>query len=369
VVAKERMFAWVPAWKTPPPSGYLNHPAIQSIRQAAARSSLKDPGAVGATLGKYQVFCDQLNIPNAERFPASYELLHTFALWAAAPMTLLENMVEKDPAKDVQFDPVLVPTVRKYLSDIRAWHLAHGLHPPLSDADWERISFDLRGLERLQADGDKEAPRPPVLVQHLRALAQVVDRKSAFEVAAWAWTLIAFFAAARSCEGTVERRRDYKPTEFPSFGSVVRGVDFAGLPSWEIPIPKPKTLATLKDQAMVFTQQAPIVDPIAAFEAHERLNYPAPSDHVFAWRDPKTKEAHPLTKSSWITVVRKWYAMAGIRYYVVGHSFRIGGASYWLAIGTPPDIVRWLGRWSSTSFDLYIRGFRLIAAQHLYMRA
>jgi hypothetical protein len=34
---------------------------------------------------------------------------------------------------------------------------------------------------------------------------------------------------------------------------------------------------------------------------------------------------------------------------------RAGGATYLASLGTPPEIIRALGRWSSDAWELYIR--------------
>lgn len=48
-----------------------------------------------------------------------------------------------------------------------------------------------------------------------------------------------------------------------------------------------------------------------------------------------------------------------------GHSFRIGGASFFLAQGVNPEIVRLAGRWKSLAYEAYIRSFEQIASRHL----
>ncbi len=48
-----------------------------------------------------------------------------------------------------------------------------------------------------------------------------------------------------------------------------------------------------------------------------------------------------------------------------GHSFRIGGASLYLARKVNPEIVRLAGRWRSLAYEAYIRAFEQVASQHL----
>ena len=48
-----------------------------------------------------------------------------------------------------------------------------------------------------------------------------------------------------------------------------------------------------------------------------------------------------------------------------GHSFRIGGASFYLSQKVEPEIVRIAGRWRSLAYEAYIRAFEQIASRHL----
>ncbi|KAF8218929.1 hypothetical protein L208DRAFT_1345527 [Tricholoma matsutake] len=48
-----------------------------------------------------------------------------------------------------------------------------------------------------------------------------------------------------------------------------------------------------------------------------------------------------------------------------GYSFRIGGASFYLAQGVSPEIVRIAGRWKSLACQAYIWVFELVASRHL----
>lgn len=78
--ASERIFLW---WgvNSPPPST-IDNPVIQLIASRASCASLRDTASYGAGLRKFHLFCDIFSIPESNRLPASFELLHSFALWA-----------------------------------------------------------------------------------------------------------------------------------------------------------------------------------------------------------------------------------------------------------------------------------------------
>jgi hypothetical protein len=58
-----------------------------------------------------------------------------------------------------------------------------------------------------------------------------------------------------------------------------------------------------------------------------------------------------------------WSALGYPR--TTGHCFRIGGTTELLVAGTPTDVVKATGRWSSDSFLRYWRSLDVIAPQHI----
>ena len=48
-----------------------------------------------------------------------------------------------------------------------------------------------------------------------------------------------------------------------------------------------------------------------------------------------------------------------------GHSFRIGGASFYLAQKIDPEIIHLAGRWRSLAYEAYICAFEQVTSRHL----
>ena len=48
-----------------------------------------------------------------------------------------------------------------------------------------------------------------------------------------------------------------------------------------------------------------------------------------------------------------------------GHSFRIGGASFYLSQKIDPEIIRLAGRWKSLAYEAYIRAFEQVVNRHM----
>ena len=128
---EDQIFLWKGV--NTPPASTISNPTIQLIATVASRASLRETSSYGSGLCKFHLFCDIFTIPEAQRLPASFELLHSFALWAATD----PSMLDPDLTLGVRFEPVSISVVRKYLSAIRVWHIAQGWAPPLSEVDHE----------------------------------------------------------------------------------------------------------------------------------------------------------------------------------------------------------------------------------------
>ena len=79
----------------------------------------------------------------------------------------------------------------------------------------------------------------------------------------------------------------------------------------------------------------------------------------------------PLLKRQFVAGVRKALAAAGMDSSAYsGHSFRIGAATSAAAAGIPDHLIKTLGRWESSAYQLYIRIPRqsLTSVSHQLMR-
>lgn len=162
--AKERIFKWIGV--NSPPASTLSHPILVYLDDIVSRASLIDSTSYGAGLRKFHIFCDVFSVPESARLPASLPVLKSFALWA---------ITDPDPQDFVltdgtPFELISVVAVRRYLAAVRAWHLAQGWLPPLSEDDLTRLTWSLRGLDRLQANFRHRPPRPPITLDMLLAL-------------------------------------------------------------------------------------------------------------------------------------------------------------------------------------------------------
>jgi hypothetical protein len=355
--ANQRIFLWRGV-HTPPPST-IDHPVIQRLSDIASAASLQDSEAYGAGLRKFHIFCDIFNIPERARLPTSFPVIHSFALWAAA---------DPDPADPAFadgtiFEPVAEKTVRTYLAAIRAWHIAQHWPPPLSDDDHAAINWSLRGLRNIQGEKRKCPPRPPVTPRMLMALRNTLDLTDSFDACIWAAATCAFFGLMRFGELSVRSQAAFSPQLHLAREHALFDHDKAGSARVKLLLPRAKTSEPGKPQEIVIVDQSGPLSPIEALRNHAAVNPASARDPLFSWYDRKG-QIRPLTRKPAIDRINSILAAWGWG-TSFGHSFRIGGASFLLAQGVSPEIVRLQGRWRSLAYETYIRAFEEIASQHI----
>jgi hypothetical protein len=353
--ADERIFSWIGV--NPPPASTIDNPVIHYLADLANHASLRDTGSYGSGLRKFHIFCDVFSIPEAQRLPASFQVLHSFALWAATDPESIDPLLHAS----AQFEPVSVGVVKKYLSAVRAWHIAQGWPEPLSEADHNRINWSLRGLENIQGTRSR-ALRPPITLNMLRGLKVTLNLSEPFDACIWAMASCAFFGMMRFGEVSVASRNTFSGAKHLKRSDVFLGSDLDGKRYACLDLPSAKTAKPGEIQSVYLTAQGDLC-PLEALTNLARVVPAGPSDPLFSWRD-KQSEVRPMVKAKALlrinTILGAWGWGTAF-----GHSFRIGGASFYLAQGVNPEIVRLAGRWKSLAYEAYIRAFEQVASRHM----
>lgn len=354
--AAERLFLWKGV-NSPPPST-ICHPAIVSLEALAAKASLRDTSGYGAGLRKFHLFCDAFSIPEHQRLPASFELLHSFALWAAADPDLVEVA---QLSEQISFEPVAPSVVRKYLAAVRAWHIVQGWPAPLEANHLERIHWSLRGLENLGVHRHRP-PRPLVTIQMIQALKSALSPTDPFDTCIWALASCAFFGMMRFGEVSVRTRTSFTPSSHITRAMAHFGTDLKGAPYARLDLPAAKTARPGETQSVFLNEQGNLC-PLTALRNMASVTPAGPSDPLFSWQDA-SGAARPMVKTRALNRINSILSANGWG-SLFGHSFRIGGASFYLARKVDPEIVRLAGRWKSLAYQVYIRAFEQITSQHL----
>lgn len=357
VLADERIFAWRGV-NTPPPST-ISHPLIALMAETASRASLRDGtlSGYGSGLRKFHIFCDIFSIPESERLPASFELLHSFCLWAVADPSTSDVAL----AGDVPFEPVSVQVSGKYLAAIRAWHLAQGWPPPLSEERQKQITWSLRGMANIQLDRRSRPPRPPVTLHMLAAIKPTLNLCDPFEACIWAIATSAFWGLMRFGEATVTSRGAFDPNRQLKRSDALFGTDLDGKDYARLDLPSAKTAKPGEIQHIFLVKQGSLC-PLDALRNLAHIVPATAGEPLFSWRD-RNGNTRPMVRDTALKFVNERFTSLGYG-TTFGHSFRIGGASFYLSQKVDPEVVRIMGRWRSLAYQVYIRAFEQVSSRH-----
>lgn len=355
--AEDRIFLWKGA--NTPPQNTIDSPVIRYLADIASRASLRDTGSYGSGIRKFHIFCDIFTIPETSRLPASFELLHSFALWAVSDPSMLNT--DLNTCSKTQFEPVSVTAIRKYLAAVRAWHIAQGWPAPLTEENYDRINWSLRGLENIQ--GSRKRPvRPPITLAMLRAIKATLNLSQPFDACVWAICACAYWGMMRMGEATVNSRNTFNSSKHLTRKNATFDRDLDGKRYARLDLPSAKTAKPGEIQSIYLIAQSDLC-PLEALENLARVVPATADDPLFSWRDGNG-DIRPMVKTRAMERINSVLSAWGWG-TAFGHSFRIGGASFYLAQKVDPEIVRLAGRWKSLAYEAYIRAFEQIASRHL----
>ena len=103
--------------------------------------------------------------------------------------------------------------------------------------------------------------------------------------------------------------------------------------------------------------------PLEALKNLTSIGPAMADDPLFSWRD-NNGDVRPMVKARAMEHVNSILS-AGNWGTTFGHSFHIGGASFYLSQKVSPEIVRIAGQWKSLAYETYIRAFEQVTSRHL----
>jgi hypothetical protein len=129
----------------------------------------------GAGLLRFTQYCDELQISEVSRVPASEVLLSAFiASWAGK---------------------IALTTVKNWLAGLHFWHSLHGA-PWFGD---NMLRITKGGVRKMVPKSSKREKRPPVTLSHMHALVRRLDMLAPMDAAILAATTTAFWGVCRLC--------------------------------------------------------------------------------------------------------------------------------------------------------------------------
>jgi hypothetical protein len=309
----------------------------QAIQSGWANSTIK---RYSGAIKQYIRFCDDEGIPDHLRFPADEFVLCAFA------------------ASSIRRHARSTPSNR--LSALKAWHIAHNM-------EWRgsvRLRYVLNGVHNLAPGSSRRPLRPPINVKMISQLLEHLDLDSPLDVAVAACATTAFWGQCRLGELLPSSQTSLQATPLPVRSGFRRST--RNTHSFTLQLPRTKTHC--HGQEVVLVSQKPAVNPIAMLHKHLSVNDMPGDTHLFSYISDNT--FFSLTKPVFLRRCNEiWHSLGYPR--TTGHCFRIGGTTELLIAGTPPDVVKATGRWSSDSFMRYWRSLDDIAPhyiRHLHLK-
>ena len=233
-------------------------------------------------------------------------------------------------------------SIKVYLSAVRSLHIDNGLPDPLINClQLQRL---LRGIKHVQ--GSSTSKHLPITVDLLKAIQHSLDLNSWDHVMLWAACCLGFFGFLRAGEFTTNSTFD------PSIHLTVGDVQADSLVDptcFRVHIKCLKTdpfvLAVTFMWVGASASSAQWCPLVIFWHGVAHLQ-----DPCFCYADSR-----PLTQQQLSSTVQAILHSAGYTGSYSGHSFRIGAATTAATRGIPDYLIKTLGRWSSDTYQCYIR--------------
>lgn len=204
-----------------------------------------------------------------------------------------DPLLSAENGSTISFEPVSLGVARKYLSAVRAWHIAQGWPAPLSDSHHDRINWSLCGLENLHG-GRRKPLRPPISLPMLTALKATPVLSDPFDACIWAMASCAFFGMMHFGEVSVASRSAFNPLKHLTRTHAFFGHDLQSNPYARLDLPSAKTAWTGETQSVFLNEQGDLC-PLSALLNLASVVPALASDPLFSWRDSKG-DIRPMAK-------------------------------------------------------------------------
>lgn len=270
------------------------------------------------------------------------QLLMDFALWLA----LCKPSGRTISAK----------TIKKYISQVRAWHLRQFRTHLCGDLDYSAVNGLMKGVCRLIEQPAKRV-RYGVRTQHLSvAIARHLKGETPDD-ANWAAALTTGFCGLmRAAEFSLQPGESFNALRNLTRADVSFRKTKAGK-KYVIIMMRPAKLqpGRGKDVPLLLAGGGTLLDPVAALERLWALD-PVPEDQLASTPLFRTAKGGSLRVSQVRGMVKLLMSMIGQDPSKFGaHSLRIGGATAGLAGKLSEHTLRAAGRWKGDAMSLYTR--------------
>jgi hypothetical protein len=244
-------------------------------------------------------------------------------------------------------------SLRKYLIGLKAWHHFHATTYP--EMNKTRIDLLLKASARLDVTAVRRTVKPPVMLWHLMSLFTSLHGGSDFDNAVLDLCIVAFWSLARLAELTYSHANgplDYATSVLSTDVTISRSAN-EKFNVASISLRGAKTAKPGETQLLLLTEQPHILCPIRALE---RRLAGSGSAQTSLFGFPTQAGRGHVTRRLAVDRIQQVLLQTG-EPRLLGHSFRVGGASLRNALGMEAADIRSLGRWTSRCYLLYLRAY------------
>ena len=336
--ANQRLRLWHPLAPHAQHAAQLSDDDLKRIEDVMAHAWELDTHATyTAGLLNFMVFCDQKNIPEGDRAPASQLLIMSFVSTLAAAY--------------------LGSAISNYVYRVQAWHLLHGIPWKIDKPKLEAL---MKAADKLTPPSSRRKKWRPYTINFMLAIWRNIDLAMPLGASVFMCLSTCFFATGRVGEFTVQRLDAFDPNLHVSRAQVRYDQDQEGQQVTVLHVPHTK--AAPQGEDICWARKEGPMDPDSALAHHLEVNDSPLNDHLFTYHH---KNGHkPLTKSKFLAELAKATCAAGLE-PLQGHGIRIRSTLEYLLRGMPFDVMKVKGQWSSDTFILYLRKHAQILAPYI----
>ena len=324
--------------------------SIHLIASLASCASLHNSSSHGLGLCKFHLFCDIFTISESDHLPASFKLLHSFSLWAATNLLMLTPGMPGCASNQSQFP-----------SSCCSSGLASGSR--LACTTFRRQSqLQLHQLVFTRAQNPSRNPQTPHSPpgDHQHALGHSYNLGS-FEACIWALETCVFWDMMWFGEVSVLSQSAFDKTKHLKWQDAFLGSIWMASTMASSIYHLPRQWSLEKSSLFLwFLKRTYALSRLfriwhVLFQLGLRICYSHGKTGMTTftpWLKAQLSHINSILK------VHNWGT-------AFGHSFHIGGASFYLSQKIDPEIVCLTGHWRSLAHKAYIHAFKQIASHHL----
>ncbi|EFP82274.1 uncharacterized protein PGTG_07671 [Puccinia graminis f. sp. tritici CRL 75-36-700-3] len=272
------------------------------------------------------IFFKNLSGNHAFVLPASSIDIEDFCFWAG------QNLYLNNSYK------ISATSMKKYLCGIKAWHTFHETsYPEIAD---KRIELLLKASAKIDATRPLKPMKPAIMLKHLIWLSNVLFPGGKVDKAIMDLSIVAFWGMARIRDLTYKKPFGSLNTQVSLLTSDVCIIKLAIGEKVILSIRDAKTATPGKPQQMVLHSLKNMLCPVLAIK--QRLEEADGKEtSLFGFYSDGTRKH--LTRAIAVNRIQLVLRSGGFD-GLLGHSFRVGGASLRFALGTPAEEICILGR-------------------------